>query len=282
MDQKEVSDSPTTELKPDEALEPESPEEKKFRWKFVIILVVILILVITLYILFGQDAVHWLYSRLQTVVKENPFWSSILLVLLQAPFASIPFMPGLAYLHVMVAMIWKNIAIAWSISFFGGLFWSCIIYLLVRKFFLESVRSRFHHYEPYQLLLEETREHPLRDGILFEFMMIPVSLKNYIIAVSELEFWQAVIVFIPGPTLHCLLSTLIGVELTNISDIFSSKGFSERSTLEKAEFFGSIVFIVLTVILFVVIAIYYKRKYDAFIERKRKAEIENTEVKDMI
>ena len=80
------------------------------------------------------------------------------------------------------------------------------------------------------MLLEETKEHPVRDGTLFNCIFVPASVKCYVIAITNLEPWQAALSFIPGPLMLNLLAAMIGTEITDISELFTSNSWQQKST----------------------------------------------------
>ena len=67
--------------------------------------------------------------------------------------------------------------------------------------------------------------HPYRDGTLLNLMGIPVSIKNYLTAISDLNIRQAAVVLLPGNMLLSLMCALAGNEITDVKEMFTSKGF---------------------------------------------------------
>lgn len=259
-----ATDRPTLEQKTPEELQEEKPDEKSYRNTCLIILVINLLIIVSLYLIFGKKFFNWLYTEMSEMVRSGSFGSILILLALQLPFHIILFLPGLAYLNIMMAIMMKNAFKAWMIAFWGGYISSLIVYAVVRRFFFERIKRRFRHFEPYQMLLEETKEHPIRDGILFNCIFIPASVKCYVIAITNLEFWQAAIAFMPGPLMLNLLAAMIGSEIGDISELFVSHSWEKKSQWQKIQFFFTLLLTVLTIGLVVYIAIYYRRKYTEY------------------
>ena len=237
-------------------------------WAFLLLT---LVLVLLLYLLFGQRTFGAIHRWLSHLVRPLRVSSVCILMMLQVPFGTILFLPGLAYFNVLQAFLMKDVLAAWMISFFGGYLTSLGVFLFTRACCIDSVRKRFRHFEPYQMLLEETNSHPIRDGILFNVIFIPANVKNYVTAISDLSFGQAAIAFVPGPLVLCFFCSMVGNEVNSLSDVFSSKSFSEKSFWQKLNFIVSILLTVLTLAFLVAIGLYYKKRYKEFQRRKENS-----------
>jgi len=261
--------NPVNETLDDQLVEAEAPQEKSCRNTCLIILALNFILVFVLYAIYGKAAFTWLHEELTTQVRAGTPLSIAILLCLQIPFGTILFMPGLAYLNVLQALIMKNLFVSWAISFGGGYMVTMSVFFIIRTFFIEKVKKRFQHFEPYQMLLEETKDHPYRDGIVFGFVFIPLSVKNYLMAISELTFAQVCVANIPGNLILCFFCAMVGTQINDISDMFSKKSIWEKSFWEQVQFFVSMALMVLTAVFVLLIGFYYKKKYNEFVKRKK-------------
>ena len=106
--------------------------------------------------------------------------------------------------------------------------------------------------------------HPYRDGTLLNLMGIPISIKNYLTAISDLNIRQAAVVLLPGNMLLSLMCALAGSEITDVKEMFTSKGFHQKSTKEKINSLVMLACTLLTLSLIVIVAIYYRKKYNAY------------------
>lgn len=253
-----------------EPTEDELQAEKNSRTRCLITVVIIAAVVILFYVLFGQKTITWLNKELTSLASDNTFGHILILLLIQVPFGAIPFLPGLAYVNIMQAIIMKNLFKAWIISFGGGYLVSMGVFVLVRRFFIQDVRKRFKHFEAYQMLLEETKKHPIRDGILFNFIFMPANLKNYLISITNLKLQEAAIAHIPGPATLCFLAAMVGTEINDFSELFKSKSFSSKTTAEKIQFIATILLTIFTLCFVVALGVYYNRRYKQFQEERRQ------------
>ena len=250
----------------------EIKEENSARNQLFLILGIKLVIILVLYLIFGKQAVTWLHDGLGSLVRSRSIWATITLLLCQVPFGIILFLPGLFYFNVMQALLMQRMVESWLVSFVGSYFTSLAVYLVVHNCCQESVRKRFEHYQPYIMFEEETKKYPYRDGIILNFVLIPVSIKNYLMGISSLTFGQVAVVLIPGPLVLCFLAAMVGSEITSIHEMFSSKSFSEKSSWQKAEFIVSILILVMTIGIVVYIAMHYKEKYNQFRQRANSLE----------
>ncbi len=234
-----------------------------------LLLLLLFVVVLLMYLLFGSKVFAAISGWLSRLVHPFRVSSVCILMLLQVPFGTVLFLPGLAYFNMLQAFLIKNVLASWMISFFGGYLTSLGVFLLTRACCIDSVRKRFKHFEPYQMLLEETGSHPIRDGILFNLIFIPANVKNYVTSISDLSFSQAAVAFVPGPLVLCFLCSMVGHEVNSLSD-FSSKSFREKSFWQKVNFISSILLILLTLAFLVAIGIYYKKRYKEFQRRKEE------------
>lgn len=253
-------------------VEPENAEERSFRNKFLCFLLVNLIVIVALYMIYGKVFFSWLLEKLKQIIAADSVCSYFLIMAMQIPFGAILFLPGIAFYNIVQAFLLKNFLLSFTLSFVGGLIVAISVVIVIRLWFIDTIHKKFRHFLPYQMLIEETREHPLRDGIIFNFIFFPQSVKNYIIAISELELWQAAVAFTPALAVKCLIFAMIGSQVSDISELSSGRAFSEKTRSEKMKFVATIVLIILSFILLVIIGIYYKRKYAEFIERRAQME----------
>lgn len=260
--------------------EEEALQEKNKRNICLIVLAVNFVIMLTAYFYFGKDVFLWLKDQLNSIVRAQTVGSYLLLMSLQIPFGTILFLPGLATLNILQAFLMRDLIASWMISFFGGFIVSLAVVAIIRMWFIDTVHKKFKHFEPYQMLIEETKQHPIRDGIIFGFVFIPANVKNYLISISELTFAQAMLAFTPGPLTLCLFCAMVGTEIKDISDMFDAKSFADKTFAEKMQFCVTFLMLILTCVVFVVIAIYYRRKYTEFV-RKRKHTRSNNEGKEL-
>lgn len=248
-------------------------EESSSRNHLFIIFAVMLVVIVGLYVMFGKEAIGWIHDKLEHLVQSKDVLPRFILLLCQVPFGTVLFLPGLFYFNVMQSILMKNLLESWFISFLGGYLTSLLVFVIIRKYFQESVQKRFAHFEPYMMFKEETKSHPIRDGIILNFIFIPVSVKNYLMGVSSLTLPQAMVALTPGTAILCFLSAMVGSEVNNIKDLFTSKPFSKQTAWERTSFICSILLIILTLSILVAAGVYYKRKYKAFMERQSVAEL---------
>jgi len=250
----------------------EMPKEKSFRNKCLLIVFLNLVIISLLYVFYGKAIFDWLKEEMQVLIRADSLSSYLILMAIQIPFGTILFLPGFAYYNVLQAFLMQNMVLSFAVSFAGSFTVSMAVVIIIRKWFIDRIHKKFIHFEPYQMLIEETKEHPLRDGIIFNFVFIPPSVKNYLIGVSELKLWQAAVAFVPGTGTLCLFCSMVGSQLKDLSELYSSRSFSEKSFSEKLQLIFTWCLGILTGSVIIYIGLYYRKKYKAFIGRKREGE----------
>lgn len=233
--------------------------------------------VITLYLIYGNRAFHELVVFFRRVIRgQNPF-AYIILISIQILFGFILFLPGLSTINVLQAYFLHNFWIAFGVSLGGGYLASLSVYITVRTCCKKRMYKKMHGLIIYKMLIKETKKHPYRTGILFNFMFVPVSVKNYLIGLSELKFYHACVVFFPGHAILCAVCSMIGSKVNDLSEIFGSKSFSKKSRGEKVQFIISMSLLLFTLIFLCMLFFVIKRQYNRYQEAqiKEEEELEN-------
>lgn len=263
-----IREKPSSEEFDDNFDAGETPEEKKDQQSkacmCVIIISIIVVVTVVLYLLYGKKALILLHDEMKVVINSNSFWTYFILIGLQFLFAAVLFLPGAVPFNILQAILMKDMLKSWALSFLGSLAASIVVYLLIAKCFTGSVEKRMKHLLSYRLLRSECKEDPWSSAIIFNCLMLPVSVRVYLTSISGLSMTQALVGFIPGPLVHTFMNALVGTELKELSDLWTSKSFSEKTNMQKVEFVSTIVLIVLTAVLMIFLGYRYKIKYDQF------------------
>lgn len=229
---------------------------------------------VSLYAIFGnqlfRDFVHFLK---RTIHSGNPF-TYVILVGIQFLFAFVLFMPGLSTLNILTAFFLHSFWIAFGVIFGASYVASLSVYLTASTCCKKKMHKKMSHLIIYKMLIKETKKHPYKTGILFNFLFVPVSLKNYLIGLSELKFHHACIVFLPGNALLCGICAMIGSKVNDLSEIFGSKSFSSKTKAEKIQFVISMSLLAFTLAFLCMLFCVIKRQYTKYQEAQVREEEE--------
>lgn len=224
-------------------------------------LAVFLVLILLFSFLFGKSIVIWVYHHLKDIVQERTFKSRLIIMLTQVPFNAVLFLGGLFYFNMMLCLLMKNFLESWLLLTTANYLSSMAVYYVINNFFQDAIHKRFEHYLPYIVFIEETKVHPLRDGIIMNFLFIPPNIKNYLMGASSLNTWQAAIAFLPNQVITIGMFCMVGSQLTSIHDIFVKKSLKDLSSSEIIALAVSIFFIIMTVAVFAIIGLYFHKKF---------------------
>ena len=233
---------------------------------WIIVVLTLLGVVLILYFLFGNDLYTHFVREVRELAKSRTPLSIMVLVLVQLVFAVIPFLPGLSTYNIMQAFFLHDFPLSFAISFGGCYLGSLLVFLLTKSCFHQRVYKKFKGLIIYKILLKETKKKPIQTGIMFNFLFVPVSVKNYLIGISELRFYHCLVVFPPGHSLLCALCAMIGAKMNDLSDLMGAKGFSEKTRAEKLQIIVSGALLVFTVAFFITLFFVIRRKYKRYEE----------------
>lgn len=262
----------------------ESPSRRRARkrqkvfnrviWTMALLAVVGAIL--TLYLLYGHTALKKGVRLLKELIhSKNPF-AYALLVLIQFVFAFVLFLPGLSTFNILQAFLIHDFLISFAIAFGGCYAGSLLVYLVTRSCCKKRMHRKLGSTLVYKILVKETKKSPYRSGILFNFLFVPVSLKNYLVGMSELQFHHSMVGFLPGHAIMNAVCAMIGAKVNDLSEVFGSKNFSKKSRGEKLQFIISMSLLAFTMVFLATLFCIIKRQYN----RYQEEEIQEEEAKE--
>ena len=226
------------------------------------------LLIFGLYLIYGENAIRMVKRIMKNLTEGNLVVGSLILGSFQFLFAFVLFLPGLSTFNIMQAFFLKSFWRSFLISF-GGCYLGSLAVCLVTKIFCRTrVHDKMKEMIIYRMLIKETKLKPYRSGIMFNFLFVPVSVKNYLIGISELSFTHCLVIFIPGHSLLSALCAIIGSTVNDVSELFKSKGYSQKSRIEKIEFLFSILLLAFTLGFFLTLFLVIKKKYKQFLEEE--------------
>lgn len=231
-------------------------------------LAALFLLLFGLHLLFGEDVLRVLKRLMSRVSAAHSVPGYLVLASLQFVFAFVLFLPGLSTFNILQAFFLKSFWLSLLLSC-GGCYAGSLTVSLMTKFCCRSrIHAKMKDMVIYKMLLKETQTKPLQTGIMFNFLFVPVSVKNYLIGISELSVAHCFVVFLPGHLLLSALCAVIGSTVNDLSELFRSKGYSQKSRIEKLQFIFSLVLLVFTLGFFLTLFLVIKKKYRRFAEEE--------------
>lgn len=216
-----------------------------FKAKLLIGLLAVLCIA-TLLFMAKEGLVKAAMAEVTLLASSHTPGSYLALFLLQYIFAAVPFLPGVSTLNVLQAYLMKGFWASFLLAFLGGYTSSLLVAAVTKAYLRKAVKRRLGHTLMFKVLMLEVKQNPVRNGVIFNMLFIPISIKNYLLGVSGLTFEQLCIAFLPGPLLFNINCALVGSQASSLSDSLAHTSFSEKSTSEKLELLFSCLMIAAT------------------------------------
>ena len=275
-DKQAASDYQRYSVKFDLEDEDEDPVEKqpwgvKDYLKLAAVIVGLALLACLLYRALGPRFFKFVLHTLHSLVKDNSFFSYLVLVLCRFVFAGVLFFPGLSTFNILQAFLMKSFFKSFVISVVGIWLASVVVVFVIKRFFRQQIIERFRQKILFRIVYIEVKKNPWRFGLIFNMLMIPVSVKNYLMALTSISMFQYAIVILPANIIYSMMFSFVGTTMTDLSEISADKPFSQKSTAEKVQAVFTYVVLAATIGLFVMFFIVAKRKYEE-IENQHRME----------
>lgn len=234
----------------------------------VVSILAIILTLVGLYLVFGRTFVARGINLLRKVTRDQTPLNLAILFLVQFFFGFILFLPGLATYNILQAFLMKSFWVSFLISAGGCYAASLTVYLVVRSCCHQKIYKKLKHMVVYRMLLTESKKTPIKTGMLFNFLFIPVSVKNYLFAISGLKFHHCLIALPPGHCLMTAICSMIGAKVNDISEVFTTKDYANKSKVEKLQSIVSMALLVFTIAFFFTLFCVIKRKYKEYQEKQ--------------
>lgn len=229
---------------------------------------------VTLYLLFGHTAFKKGIRLMKRLIdSKNPF-AYATLVLIQFIFAFVLFLPGLSTFNILQAFLIHDFMTSFALAFGGCYAGSLTVYLVTKSCCKKRMHRKLGGTLVYKVLLKETYKSPYRSGILFNFLFVPVSMKNYLTGLSELKFHHCMVAFLPGNAILNAVCAMIGAKVNDLSEVFGSKSFSQKTGREKVQFIISMSLLAFTIAFIITLFCIIKRQYNRYQEEEIKEDEE--------
>ena len=219
----------------------------------------------------GKHAFKFVFDSLTNLVQSNNPINIIVLILFQFMFGWILFFPGLSTFNVLQAFLMKSFWKAFIISAFGSWLASVSIFWIIKMFFRQRIIEKFRKKILFRVVYVEVKKNPWKMGIGFNYLFIPASVKNYLIALTSIQLPQYCIMVAPAHITYCAMFAFVGYSMTDINEMFHGRPFSQKSTAEKIQSITTYVMLILTFVLMGIFFYVAKNKYHE-IEREHKLE----------
>lgn len=230
---------------------------------------------------FGTSIFRWIYTSLEDILQHG-VWSYLIPFLSQFAFAWILFFPGMSTYNIIQAFLMKSFWKSFLLTTLGSWVSSISIFMIIKHYFRQRIIEKFRKKILFKAVYVEVKKNPWKMGISFNFMFIPCSVKNYLIALTSISSAQFSVMLVPAYIFYCGLFSYVGYSLTDITDLFQGSSFAEKTTAQKFEFVVSIILLIFSLVLIIVFFFDAKKKYHEIeLEHKKAAKRVNQRIREL-
>ena len=220
----------------------------------------IVIIIFIIYEIYGAEFFTWTLSALRGIARSNSIIDNFLIICTQIPFAAF-FVPSVSSFNIILAYLMKDFWRCLFLTTFGAVLWSSLTFLVIRKYFRETIINKFKGMMLFRIVYIEVKKNPWQMGFIFNFLFIPMSVKNYLISLTSIELRQLAVILTCVHLVYNAIFSFVGTQMTDMSRLFKSTPFSEKTFPEKLQTVFTWVILLVTVGSFVALFLLAKRKY---------------------
>lgn len=242
--------------------------------KYALIIVGVGIVLYAFFAFLGGDFLKYLIKTLQNLIKEGGISSLIAMALFQFVFGWVLFFPMLSTFNILQAYLMRSFFLSCLVSFIGAYLASLSIFLIIKNFFRQRIIDKFRKKILFRIVYVEVKKNPWYIGIAFNFLFVPASVKNYLLALTSITFPQYSVCVIPGHLFYCVLCAFVGYSMTDLDSLIHGVPWSQKTTAEKIEKILTYFLLLGTLALFGYFIYYARQKYKEIEEEYRQEALE--------
>ena len=245
-------------------------KQKSFLQKYKIIIIFLTFITFLLSIKFWiPDYEKKIYYQIKKILKKDLLTSFLFLSFLNI-FFQLLFFPGVSATVIFLGYITKSFIKSFLLIFSSTILAVSLSYFIIKYFLKSYVYDLLKDKWYFLIYKEESKNFPLKISFMIRILMIPVSYKNYILAIFDVGFFNF---FLPSFIYYFFylpVYILIGLGIDNIIDLFDKK-IPEDDLVIYYFFLGFVgTMVLLTAFVFFYIAKITKDKYRIFMEKSKK------------
>ena len=197
--------------------------------------------------------------------------ATLLIICLLQTISYILLLPIHTVLNILSAIIIKNFFFSWAILTLFSLVASTAVYTVCKQGYYNFILNRIKNNQFYEVLKKESTENPYKTAYLARLVMLPAGMQEYLLAMigNPYSSFISSAFFVHG--IHILETVLIAQGFDNMKEFLTDRrSWIRKSVSEKISFFMVFGFIIITIGIMVITAIWATRKIN-----KKKKEIKS-------
>lgn len=232
---------------------PRTQQPASRRKTYLTIAAIILIVGILIFLnIYFSRLYYELYILTKNLIEANTLKTYVILTGLNVAFQML-FIPGISFFIIYIGFVTKNYLQTMAIIYPSTLAIAAMSYFLARYTIREWLYAKLHHKWYYKLYAEKSREAPLKTSWMLRVLFIPITYKNYLIALLDMDFVSFMIPAVVHYYFYFSCFAIIGVSISTLSDTFAGKIPTEN----KKSFYLFLSFMMLMMVASIGVIVYF-------------------------
>lgn len=251
-------------------------KKRILNWSIGILIVAFLIFVN----IYFQNFYVELYYITKSIMDEKSFMTYLQVFLLMILLQML-FVPGISFFIIFVSYVckdyWYSISLVVPSSYATAALSFVITKYTVRNWVHRKLAKNIY----FRMFYDKSKQKPWSTSFILRFIMIPVTYKNYLISLMDINFVQFMVPSLLFYFPYFSVYVSIGLLISSINDIINNKSpiFDLKSKIILATVHGSLaVFSLFFFIYLICMTCKLKKKYKEE-ERKKKEDLNAKENK---
>lgn len=259
-------------LNPSPKPRPPTSRRRKVAIGAAVTLVVALLVFLNYYF---SNLYRELYVLTRDLIQQNSVATFFVLTGLNVAFQML-FIPGISLFILFIGFVTHSYLKTMLIVYPSTILIAALSYYIARYTIRGWLHAKLNHKWYYKLYSEKCREAPLKTSWMLRVLLIPITYKNYLIAILDMDFRSFMIPAVVHYFLYFSCYAIIGASISTIDDAINGKVPTEN----RAAYFLFLGFVLAMMVASVAVIVYFTvMTVKKFREHKRES-IERSIVSD--
>lgn len=184
-----------------------------------------------------------LYEITKRVIEERSFMTYFNIFLINI-LLQMCFVPGISFFIMYIGFICKDYFYALSLIIPSTLAVCAITYFITRFTIKDYLQAKLSGKWYFKMFYQESAIKPWRTSFMLRFILIPVTYKNYLISLMDIDFVQFMVPAVAFYLPYFSNYILIGMTISSINDIIEGN-ISQAELKVLISFISLYVFLIL-------------------------------------
>ena len=201
---------------------PKHRSDKRLRriagWAVVGLIVAFLVFLNIYY----RNLYHQLYEITKDIIDQRNFYTYLNIFLINV-LLQMCFVPGISFFIMFIGFICKDYFYAASLVIPSTILVCALTFVLTKYTIRDYLEHKLSHKWYFKMFYMESAKQPWKTSFMLRFILIPVTYKNYLIALMNINFVQFIVPCVLFFTPYFSSYILIGMTVSTAQDIYNGK-----------------------------------------------------------